>query len=220
MATTVKERPILFSAPMVRAILEGRKTQTRRIWKMPKGCEWYGPGNGGLGGEAGGDFAQTNGPGWWHVSELCCPYGDVGDRLWVRESWNVFQFSQDGDENWPLDQISKEDPREECERFHIEVDYAAKGGDGPWRPSIHMPRWASRITLEITEIRVERLNAISEEDAKAEGVEGQHFQTLNPWVGYLVYREPFAQLWEKINGKGSWESNPWVWVISFKRVEA
>lgn len=313
MATQVKEKPILFSAPMVRAILDGRKAQTRLIFKMPKGMDWYGE----LGGEAKGFVCETNGPGWWHIEELACPYGNVGMKLWVREA---FMIASD------------------------EIAFAATDqplvGEDRWRPSIHMPRWASRITLEITDVRVERLQEITEADAMAEGftpqlccdimrkdaarvkseplywihdddscqhlclkcaekkcqklvkagadpeetfvdggwgteedgsqccdgcgvvldcslttygedLELEHFQSygvtssvdahefLNlvegnrprlgesygngvanrPETAGTIARIGFRYLWNKINGPGSWDANPWVWVIEFRKVE-
>jgi hypothetical protein len=184
----MKERPILFSAPMVRAILERRKTQTRRIMKpQPYGFLFQKPVKS-LGG-----------------AEIKCPYGQTGDRLWVRETWGT------------------DAPNLDTCRRGVESDglfygpyYAA---DADWfdnhtvrmRPSIHMPRWASRITLEITNVRVERLQDISREDAIAEG-------TPPPDAAYSM-RDSYMMLWESINGRGSWATNPWVWVIEFKRFE-
>lgn len=157
----MKERPILFSGPMVRAIREARKTQTRRVVKEIDPDE----------------FVSSNEA---DNLALCCPYGAVGDRLWVRETWQGNQ----GD-----------------------IRYGADGdslhGYNGWRPSIFMPRWASRITLEVTGVRVERVQEISEEDAQAEGV---------------AHRCDYKVVWDAINGKKyPWSSNPWVWVIEFKR---
>jgi hypothetical protein len=183
MTTEVRNRPILFSAPMVRAILADRKTQTRRIYE--------------------GFFLTPDKP-CWHLDDAGrggCPYGMPGDQMWVRETWAhpVPGCEFQGGVSYRADHI---DPR----------------GDGPahpmkWRPSIHMPRWASRITLEITGVRVERLNAISHDDAIAEGVSGG----CGPGYSFACYE--FKQLWLSIHGHGSWDANPWVWVVEFRRVE-
>jgi len=176
----MKERPILFSAPMVRAILEGRKTQTRRVVKM-RDC-------GGRVGWFGSDIDDVE----WVVNAATrgtgvSPYGKPGDRLWVRET-----FARSMGKGYL---------------------YRATDGDlGPyhatgWKPSIHMPRIASRILLEVVSVRVERLNNISEADAVAEGVTG-----MDPVLQY-------AKLWETINGTGSWNKNQWVWVVEFRRLE-
>lgn len=202
----MKERPILFSGPMVRALLAGTKTQTRRVLKGANHVS------------AGGAPLKFTGS---DIKEVQCPYGWTGDRLWVRESFCP---------------IYPQDPHYNGGR-PIEYDYQAtyKHGDRlgdligvkrKWRPSIHMPRAASRISLEVTGVRVERLQDISIEDCKSEGAWGpdesivekvaQHFGidflAANP---YLAYR----MLWESINGPGTWEENPLVWVVEFKRQE-
>lgn len=203
--TTATERPILFSAPMVRGILAGTKAQTRRIWKMPPGMGWYV--SGALKGEETGDVCDLTGPGWCSVDEVRCPYGRPGDRLWVRETWGYFG----GDEYLYQKDLGS-------------VGYRASQFDGidhvpggRWRPSIHMPRWASRITLEVTGVRVERLQDISIADAMAEGV-----VECNPSLRGLgpcsEWRYAYEDLWKQINGQGAWESNPWVWVVEFKRI--
>ncbi len=211
----MKERPILFSGPMVRAILEGRKTQTRRVvkprhyWHMDHrddGTQWpyfddY-------------VYAEPD------PVEVLCPYGVPGDRLWVRETWRLIAW--DGDAQT------------------VGVDYPADGPDGEARyietadhlalarrllsrrkrPSIHMPRWASRITLQVTGVRVERVQDICDADAMAEGVD---------WSG-LVDRtgltkggavDTFRALWDSINAKRGygWGVNPWVWVVTFEALE-
>lgn len=207
------ERPILFSAPMIRAILNGTKTQTRRTCRIG-----YHPSHGVAG----------------------CPYGQPGGRLWVRERWMGYkQTNVEHDEREPLTQserggMSWNQWVEINGRPHVE--YFADGKSvGPWAPSIHMPRWASRITLEVTEVRVQRLQSISDEDARAEGVEpytpphghispdqrvpGPGFDRCR--LGDQPHRLPFADLWDRINGKRSgaaWESNPWVWAVTFKVV--
>lgn len=202
----MKERPILFSAPMVRAILEGRKTQTRRVVKRTP-LEWLDSG-------LHPDFVALPENG-------LCPYGQPGDRLWVRETWQG-----------PLvdDVDDVDDYRENPDKFRKPdfCEYAADGGPAPefvtmdddlvqrWRPSIHMPRWASRILLEVVSVRVERLNDISEPDAMAEGVTLS--APVKPSRSERMARDAYAELWESINGPGSWEANPWVWVVEFKRV--
>lgn len=204
------ERPILFSTPMVQAILDGRKTQTRRIVKPqptiePHGLRWNRPG-----------VKLSNGYLLFIGSSLLpsasdSPYGSVGDVLWVRETWN-----QDGNEFF----------------YKADCDINVVG----WKPSIHMPKKAARIWLEITKIRLERFASINEEDAKAEGVEVRHdlkYADRNDMTGYRDYGElhpdgkpywygsaiqSFCSLWKSINGESAIESNPWVWVIEFKRI--
>lgn len=207
------DRPILFSAPMVRALLSGHKTQTRRVLKPPRG--------------AAGRYTLCHpqpdtevASVWWHdgdpdggAARQLCPYGQPGDRLWVRETWSAPHV-------WealgsPPKEISPDEP----------IWYWADGNptDGDWmrpKPSIHMPRWASRLTLKITEVRVERLQDISSADAKAEGAEPIHLQPGgtegDPSEGRISYVEGYRKLWESINGKGSWDANPWVWALTFE----
>lgn len=208
----VKERPILFSAPMVRAILAGTKTQTRRVAKteITMGRESIsGPRHGG--------YSRVYFLGNKHDLrdiENACPYGQPGDRLWVRETFQ--RFSDDGEVMYKADpasfQAMNEMKRDECT-------------EARWRPAIHMPRAASRITLEVTGVRVERLQDISEDDAIAEGI-GQVVQERLPKFEVrgeydAIDIEPvdeYRDLWESINGAGSWDANPWVWVVEFKRV--
>lgn len=166
----IKERPILMHARSIKGILAGSKTQTRRIVKYRAYAE---------------EGAIV------HPRE--CPYGQPGDRLWVRETWRMNEP--------PSGLIFKAD-------LHP-VDYERYA---PWRPSIYMPRWASRLTLEITDIRVERVQDISEEDARAEGLHADSIDSA------LSLCENFSVLWEETNGKGAWERNDWVWVISFRRL--
>lgn len=189
-----KERPVLFSGPMVRALLSGAKTQTRRLFKLPSGMEWYDD----LGGEPEGWF--TDGVGWWSVDELACPFGAVGDRLWVRETFMV-----------GADEIafrSTDQPLVGCDR---------------WRPSIHMNRVYSRIDLQITGTRVERLLDISDADCRAEGC-CERGWNVTDWkhghseFGWSIERSNFASLWSSLNGPESWAANPWVWVVEFERV--
>lgn len=183
----MKERPILFSGDMVKALLLGWKTQTRRVIKPQPQGKWSGP---------------------MPCQEWPCPYGKPGDRLWVKETFST--FGSDGDAGRIVYRASIPYGNFDC---HFK----------PWRPSIFMPRSASRITLEITSVRVERLNDISEEDAKAEGAQIQR-ETPGGWIicGPRIgsYREGYRWIWESINGAGSWEKNPWVWKISFRRVHA
>lgn len=197
----MREKPILFSGPMVKAILEGRKTMTRRVVK-PQPPDGF--------------IDHKNGS--YHYDPCgfggVCPYGKPGDRLWVRETWHG---AVDGDEpnygiiykaSWP------HGPGDAFKRDDRAGRYFIGSTDGKWRPSIFMPRWASRIDLEITDIRVERVNEITPEDAFREGFE---LHDSDPITGDVCL---FSSLWDSINGKKyPWESNPWVWVISFKRIK-
>ncbi|EIL99106.1 hypothetical protein [Rhodanobacter thiooxydans] len=205
----MRELPILFSAPMVRAILEGRKTVTRRI---AKGVHFVHA----VAGEALKSADSAGG-------RIPCPYGQPGDRLWVREAFG-YEFDTPLGTNAPPDRVI----------YRADAKHAGKVG---WSPSIHMPRTASRITLEVTGVRVERLQAISEDDAIAEGIHtvqigsgyrDSYSATPVTWAdaveqAAVTHEDPrlaFRDLWESINGSGSWNVNPWVWVVEFKRVEA
>jgi hypothetical protein len=182
-----KTRPILFSGPMVRAILEGRKTQTRRIVNPKWVCvDW--------------EYVSIGDRCHTHASHA---YGIPGDRLWVRETWAAPHAY---DAHKP-----REIPPNGCS-----IHYAATEERGGllWRPSIFMPRWASRITLEITDVRVERLQQISDADSLAEGCSAADMNHGDSLASV------YARLWESVNGAGSWATNPWVWVVSFRRVEA
>ncbi|MEH5085172.1 morphogenetic protein [Klebsiella variicola] len=227
----MREKGLIFNSEMVRAILDGRKTQTRRPVKFPVhdknlGCDL-------AGNELAGELSAGN--------YLNSAFGKPGDRIWVRETFQgpLFDYEQ-------MDAYLEDSYRFETPEF---CQYAADGGHRPeyqdaddnlrhgWRPSIHMPRWASRILLEITDVRVERLNTISPEDAESEGLECTNFTGFGDEPGLPSYPEPdvyfdplkkqwkeyppeaFAGLWESIYGEGSWQANPWVWVIEFKRVE-
>jgi hypothetical protein len=232
MKAEIKERPMLFSAPMVRAILDGSKTQTRRIMKpQPEPCEHRG----------GHSWPSNNHQSMLHIEDEmqkwtglagdACPYGDIGERIWVRETFCKVDYSGYGD------------PAEVWVDYRATPKYKASHPAGwdndphnedalKWKPSIHMPRWASRINLEITAVRVERLNDISEADACAEGIECEPCDQTVCFKNYMAeYWIPawgdtidtaailsFESLWESINGAGSWQENPWVWVIEFKRV--
>jgi hypothetical protein len=226
------ERPIIFSGEMVRAILSGTKTQTRRVVNM-RDLSFIG-----------GRYDDPNDPSKWGFSDECgrwhvldrsapawyghegssgdafrikCHYGDVGDRLWVKEAWAAV---------WPgEDQV----PLREC-RIEYRADLPPGNNDGPgewpadmrsdpdaprWRSPLYMPRWASRITLEIVGVRVERIAAITEEDARSEGVAPmpRGLDDMRPHVG------AFHMLWDKINSKRTHhDPNPWVWVLVFRRV--
>ena len=197
----MKERGMLFNGPMVRALLDGSKTQTRRVvkdlppWEITEIFR-----------DAGGTSKwMPNGPapsgrgmaaGHWRL----CPYGQPGDRLWVRETFAKTAVHQAGGASWTV--------YRECDN---RTDYG-----GPWTPSIHMPRAASRITLEIVSVRVERLNEITLGDICKEGLARSIYDFLPATDGFRVYRE----LWQSINGAKSWAANPWVWVINFRRISA
>ncbi|MBW0795199.1 hypothetical protein KX852_05915 [Pseudomonas aeruginosa] len=192
-----RERPILFNDQMVRAILDGRKTVTRRVMKpqpVLDGHFWT------YGGAGWSDRINSLTPVAGHSLAARCPYGQPGDRLWVREAWACTLVAQAPGEEWVV--YREGDNRTDC--------------GGPWKPSIHMPRWASRILLEITAVRVERLQDISEEQARAEGYPAEREcetggSGLDAWLW-------FRSLWGEINGPEAFTANPWVWVIEFKRV--
>ncbi|WP_148250538.1 hypothetical protein [Raoultella terrigena] len=201
------ERGMIFNGEMVQALLDGRKTQTRRPikWRQTRAT----------------DIAERDDGSKWPWSEdaenVCdywhpCPFGAVGDRIWVRETWNKYSglLTYRADHDW-IDEMRKE------------TVCTAK-----WRPSIHMPRWASRILLEITDVRVERLNDISEQDSMSEGIDADRLaesqDNYNCIADHNMTGRPtatgaFKYLWESIYGEESWKANSWVWVIEFKRVE-
>lgn len=207
----MKERPILFSAPMVRAILAGKKTRTRRVAKLI----------------AAGHAKEVGGNRRWHPADPeaahACPYGRPEDRLWVRETW----AAPHAHDHIPPRMIQQD----------ARIHYAATEDLGGLRlrSSIHMPRWASRITLEITGVRIERLHAISYADAIAEGLKGITKDgsmvkfgipdrdglpgTDNdgwPWNEWRISPfDAYKHLWERLNGPGSWKTNPLVWVLTF-----
>lgn len=202
-----KERPILFSGPMVRAILEGRKTQTRRVINFARlssirrGRLFYSVPLKSWAIASATDYGT-------HIDEFVelvkCPYGDIGDRLWVRETFCESYEQQCADAAGMTNTSGK--------YWDYRADFENPGRG--WRPSIHMPRGASRITLEITYVRVERLQDISEADAIAEGCKAWKGV---PGDGEMSAVEAFRRLWESINGADSWKANPWVWVVSFER---
>ncbi len=191
----MKERPILFSAPMVRALLDGSKTQTRRIVKPQP--VMYEPG-------------QCVGVSDMINDSLVCPYGQPGNRLWVRETHRPIWSQTPG---YLINVDYRADPREKWERLGDQIGMPTK-----WTPSIHMRREYSRILLEIVSVRVERLNEIGVEEIQAEGV--QTTQEAIMVDGCRARVVDFANLWESINGAGSWAANPWVWVVEFRRLEA
>lgn len=204
----IKERPILFSAAMVRAILEGRKIQTRRIAKVTsEGC-----GSGMITPTAG--FVPRS-----IANHICyCPYGEPGDMLWVRETFSYHEIPEGEPFYYPADRLR------ECIDHDYGYHYWADGQPdfGNWskpKPSIHMPRRASRIMLEITDIRIERLNAISEKDSISEGVDGEKEAADIGCTWHEKPKRAYRRLWESINGKGSWDLNPWVWMIEFRKVQ-
>lgn len=242
----MKERPILFSGPMVRALLDGSKTQTRRVVKpQPQP-------NGGAGLHPVAPYRNPAGNWAWVLAAtghgsggnlFACPYGQPGDRLWVRETWGVVSNAWDEDGNlidWVPDRPAAaihEMPFGQG-YYSGHVIYAADGphewaGDddgggeprSAWRPSIHMPRAASRILLEIVSVHVERLQEISQDDARAEGITdvgcvncGESEQKCSCDFPMPDPRDSYVRLWESINGPGSWEANPWVWVVEFKPI--
>lgn len=226
----MKERPILFSTPMVKAILEGRKTQTRRIIKESfNGCITHGPHpcpndpvvltpgevlehpfeNGET---MTIDYPQVRAV--FHCStldaEAKCPFGKAGDKLWVRETWALTKYFNGLTEaGFPV----------------YKADYSIMPEAGKWKPAIHMPKDFARIWLEVESVGVEQLQDISEQDAKAEGVRFFNYDGCGVYENYILgpdtwemsARGSFATLWQSINGPESWEQNPWVWVIKFKR---
>lgn len=200
----MRERPIIFSGAMVRAILEGRKSQTRRVVK-PQPADYPAMRPEPRGGRLWIFMAHSDRPSYqFATGDVSCPYGAAGgSRLWVRETWAANPHA--GAAGQPA------------------VFYRADGPvggyptDGPWRPSIFMPRWASRLLLEVTDVRVQRVQEISADDCVDEGIDPSSI----PGVGSDdALRSAFTDLWDSINGKRApWASNPWVWCVTFRRVE-
>jgi hypothetical protein len=202
----IKERPILFSTPMIQAILDARKTQVRQVVKnqyenqlVLVGKKWQHP------------IGKL-----WEVANIKCPYGQVGDRLWVRETWHKSPYGiiykADWERNWGDDNTKTIALDKDGEKVYV-ID--------KWKPSIYMPRSACRILLEITDIRVERLQDISEKDAIAEGVNQSTcpIMPLGNSASVVDWIAGFRLLWDSINAKKHpWASNPWVWVVEFKPV--
>lgn len=211
----MKERPILFSAPMMLAILEGRKTQTRRLIKP----------------------VQPRDDGMWPAGRdpvPDCPYGRAGDHLWVRETWGVIEPSPSigdrerfvsGDSKWMMsagNEVLVEYWRKRIVyRATHDTRYGKACEPSKWRPSIFLPRWACRTTLEVTGVRVERLQEISPRDAQAEG--SPEFSGLPAYHdhGAQSYVHWYSHLWDSLNAKRGfgWASNPWVWVVEFQRLK-
>ncbi|EIV6180494.1 hypothetical protein ACU6ZN_18665 [Klebsiella aerogenes] len=221
------ERGMIFNGEMVRAILDGRKTQTRRIMKIQ-------PEHSGLGLHRVIDSKNGSDDGkyFWSLSDACglkirsksftCPFGSVGDRIWVREAFRVHSRATD-----VATLVYKASERnswtEQTHRVPVSVCNKPTTPE-KWTPSLHMPRWASRLLLEITDVRVERLREISQADAEAEGVgklKKGFWKNYQPgWTEFqLTARGSFATLWKSIYGDESWYADPWVWVIEFKRIE-
>lgn len=216
------ERPVLFNGEMVRAILAGRKTQTRRPvvptsrdgrlsmigdeWRFVSSRDTF---TGAIDYERG-EWCWQNRDDIKRVLVERCPLGQPGDRLWVRETW---------DADYPTVRYGADNMFRiiELEEHRQQLIKLFDTQRGEWRPSIHMPRWASRITLEITDVRVQRVQEISEEDARSEGLDSVPEQ----WRGGFAesYREQFGRLWSSIYGAESWDQNAWVWAVTFRRVE-
>jgi len=223
----LRERPILFSGEMIRAILDGRKTQTRRV---VRDRAW-----------AADSWPMASG-GYPEYERIACPYGQPGDRLWVRETWgwrgrlfsigaateDVFvEYKEGGVKRTIVRPYGDEHgiPKQRCRCKPTGDEWTDREAHSDeltrfwasWRPSIHMPRWASRITLEVVSVRVERLGDISGDDVIAEGVECLPREGTISWAQNC--RDRFAALWDRINAKRCpWSSNPWVFVVEFRRV--
>lgn len=232
---TVRESPILFSSAMIRALLDGSKTQTRRVIKSI--------------GDDNGCVMQEEAPGIWrpyrsHDGEsiqdrdgnetpIQCPYGWTGDRLWVRETLSVVDCPWSYGPHYLYAEEAEQYYKMSLEDYDAGTSWAHKQGRDFWEsrvcgmkfgtcPSIHMPRWASRRTLEIVSVKVQRIQEISPADARAEGLKFEHG---NYWAteldGYPVARQAFEHLWDSINERRdgcSWLANPWVWCLSFRRI--
>jgi hypothetical protein len=224
MSVQIKERPILFSGEMIKALVEGRKTQTRRVVKALVGdenpanqvCEdgggnwiaWYGMVSKNLDMAAETKRQYPNGEGFK------CPYGEPGERLWCRETW--FNNNGEGDQD-PEQIFYRADGENGGADFEGET---IEGDGGGWSQSNHMPRWASRILLEVVSVRVERLQAITEADARAEGIKYPPLFADEPCPSDEYARKSYAGLWNSINGLVyPWQSNPFVWVVEFKVLE-
>jgi hypothetical protein len=224
---TAIERPILFSAPMVRALLAGTKTETRRVMKRQKQHDFTDYTLFGQQGHPDDEAARCGGwaepwvaiehaPDWpdGKENQCSCPHARRrGDWLWVRETHFINDYRR---ANVPAAE------RKDCE-IHYRADplpcMEGEEGEITWTPSIHMPRWASRIRLEVTQIRVQRLQEITEADAQAEGAEPNDSYAGPEKDRHRGWRHGYRILWEQINGAGSWAVNPWVWAIEFKRIK-
>ncbi len=220
--TKITERGMIFNGEMVRAILDGRKTQTRRLLNKATGPSLSvdiaedPPGVAEL------SWLYGDGPGYEvheRIKLVSCPYGKPGDRIWVRETW------AEAGARAPELQLYRANYPEHVPSHYENLPPAE---EIRWTPSIHMPRWASRILLEITDVRVERLNGISEAEAEAEGIDMEALADSQDcydciadhnMTGRPTAKGAFKYLWESIYGVDSWQANPWVWVIEFKRIE-
>lgn len=235
------EHPILFSGPMVRAILAGKKTQTRRIIRIPEVVRAEPEDASASGGNESAylngltEVGQREEDGVWRAFlteypeegsvDVRCPYGKPGDRLWLRETWAAGACSE-GLAPSCLSPSFYRGPRSDNGGAWFQADAAEPAHPvtprGKWRPAIHMPRWLSRITLEVIEVRAARVQDISEDDARAEGAEKGNDHRVYPskqaaWV--TTYRRGFEVLWDSINGdrdRADWAANPWVWAVSFR----
>lgn len=230
----MRERPILFSGPMVRALLDGTKTQTRRVVKgltadMASAMD-ANPGMAlALNDDGYGGLYQAGRGEVFSIPLPRCPYGVPGDRLWVRETWGLW------------DTLPCSGPDGATVFFRATDGKRIDLRHQLWRPSIHMPRWASRLTLTISDVRVERLQSISPADAQEEGLvpwskdgkltkygvadrdgmPGCDYPETWEWHEWRISPvDAYQRLWESINGKGSWDTNPWVWVVSFQKGDA
>lgn len=233
-----KERPIIFSGPMIQAILAGRKTQTRRVVKpQPEHWRCDAPGMEDIGGLAWkgrlceADAFPGRPPKHSDALEDLCPYGQPGDLLYVKESWRPRSWSAEG--GWGEIEYRADGSARQVEGpWSFERMFPFDMPPARWRPSTHMPRWASRITLEITGVRVQRLGEISDEDAIAEGIEpkGVGRDGKPRWIVYglehlgQVTTSPawsYERLWDTIHGDGAWvhDKDKWVWAITFRKVE-
>lgn len=223
----IKERPILMHARSINGILAGRKTQTRRIMSPQPMADgdgywtWNPRRNVRLPFHENGDIGAL---------KAWCPYGQKGDRLWIRETFycDDFRFVQ-----WKTNPELIPELREaleyrathDCRNWEAGCPCKDYSGCGSWGPSIHMPRWASRLSLEITDIRVELVRDISEEDCKAEGISSDDIDKYLDMVEAMEQVEPrpardlFSVLWNDTNGDGAWERNDWVWVVGFRRLQ-
>jgi hypothetical protein len=219
MKTEIKEKPISFSAPMIQALLEGRKSQTRRIIKPQREVKWF-PDSENFNVKNAGWFAHIEENDTSHDQEwrsIQCPYGGIGSRLYVKENieavghnvmgQNLVRYAADERTLVAADS-------EQCEMVWLSPRRK--------RNSRYMPRWASRILLEITDIRVQRVNEISAEDCIAEGCEDRcHGEyDFDYDIRYTTHAQSnFRRLWDSIHGEGAWLRNDWVWVLEFKRIE-
>jgi len=215
----MREHPILFSAPMVRAILTDQKWQTRRT----RGLEFF-------------SRPENDPDDWWcarvqdgvaymaykrapHEREVKCPFGQPGDRLWVRENHYLTDDGHNEYAVYAADEKSVLAHMTALDALPRDFPADTLAGHRKLRPSIHMPRWASRITLEITGVHVELLQSISNADALSEGVSAHPDHHDKPASSIYSPVQAFRELWESINGEGAWDANPWVWVVEFRRVE-